>query len=148
MKKAILHLYIPFILAWLATFVVASILQTQVVLYGLAQIDVHIALSDRLLMTWQDIVGLLPTYGLVILVGLAVGFSVAKLITKFTHLSKTYLLPLSGAITMLAILLAMQPILGVTLLAGARTATGIILQMSAGLIGGISFIRIRNNLKK
>lgn len=147
MKKAFLHLYIPFILAWLITFIVASVLQTQMVLYGLSQLDVEIGLSKRLLMTWQDIAGLLPTYGLVILLGLSIGFGVAKLIYKFTNLSRTYLLPLAGALSMLAILLAMQPILGVTLLAGARTATGIALQMLAGLIGGVSFIYIRKNMK-
>jgi uncharacterized membrane protein YeaQ/YmgE (transglycosylase-associated protein family) len=44
---------------------------------------------------------------------------------------------------MAVILIAMQPVLGVTLIAGARSSFGIILQIIAGMIGGFCFMRLR-----
>ncbi|MFT6267662.1 MAG: hypothetical protein ACJAVV_000461 [Alphaproteobacteria bacterium] len=37
----------------------------------------------------------------------------------------------------------MQPVLGVTLIADARSGFGVMLQIIAGLLGGLCFMRLR-----
>lgn len=146
MKSKIWGVIIPFTLAACCTFLLASILQTQMVLFNLTKIQINIPFIDRLVMSWEDLVGLLPSYGVVIVIGLAIGFSIAKLFKKFVKIDNFYLNPIAGALTMLAILLAMQPILGVTLLAGARSTLGITLQMLAGFVGGYVFLILRTKI--
>jgi nucleoside recognition membrane protein YjiH len=141
MKKIALlgHLLI----ASLICFVSASVLQTQMVLFGLSELDINIPIADRLNMSMQDLIGLLPTYGPIVLIGLTIGFSIAKLLLRFTPISSRIIYVIAGGITMLVILLAMQPVLGVTLLAGARSMNGILLQMLSGVLGGICFMILR-----
>lgn len=143
MKKTVLLSH--FVLATIITVVSACILQTQMVLLALGNINVDVTWSQRLYMTWQDLLGLFPSYGAVITIGLLVGFAIAKLIKTYTRLSSPYLYLIAGGCTMAVILTAMQPILGVTLLAGARTALGIVLQIIAGVLGGYCFMRLRHS---
>lgn len=145
MNKLIILLH--FIAASFVTVVSACVLQTQMVLLGLSNINIDISWTDRLSMSWQDLVGLVPSYGIIVIIGLAVGLSVAKLISKKASLSTSYLYVIAGGFTMGVILLAMQPVLGVTLLAGARSALGISLQVVAGLLGGYCFMRLRHKGK-
>ena len=125
-------------------FFFASLLHTQAVLAKLSEINIKIPLSERVETSLQDLLGLAPSYGLVILIALAIAFSIAGLITKKWHLKAQYLYPLAGACAFLIMLLAMQPILNVTLLAGARGTSGLLMQMSAGLIAGICFAWLIN----
>lgn len=144
MKKMLLALH--FILATIVTVVFACLLQTQMVLHELSKLDIQISFSKRLYMSWQDLSGLIPSYGVVILLGLAIGFGIAKLIRKYTPLKSSRLYLFAGAVVMAVILIAMQPVLGVTLVAGARSAIGVILQIIAGTIGGFCFMRLRKPL--
>lgn len=139
-------LALHFILATIVTVVFACLLQTQMVLHELSKLDIQISFSKRLYMSWQDLSGLIPSYGVVILLGLAIGFGIAKLIRKYTPLKSSRLYLFAGAVVMAVILIAMQPVLGVTLVAGARSAIGVILQIIAGTIGGFCFMRLRKPL--
>jgi hypothetical protein len=53
------------------------------------------------------------------------------------------LYPLAGFVAIFVMLLAMQPVLGITLIAGARSTLGIVSQCLAGLIGGWLFMKLR-----
>jgi predicted membrane-bound dolichyl-phosphate-mannose-protein mannosyltransferase len=141
MKKFVLTLH--FILATIVTAMLACLAQTQMVLHGLSQLDVQISFSERLYMSWQDLAGLLPSYGSIILLGLAIGFGATKLIRRYTSIKSPNLYIFAGGAVMAVILIAMQPVLGVTLIAGARSSFGIILQIIAGMIGGFCFMRLR-----
>jgi hypothetical protein len=141
MKKLVLLQY--FVLAACVTFVSVCILQTQMVLLALSNLDIDITWSKRIYMTTQDLLGLFPSYGVVIAIGLAIGFVIAKIIKSYTRLSSYYLYVVAGGFTMAAILMAMHPILGVSLLAGARSTFGIVLQIISGLLGGFCFMRLR-----
>ena len=141
MKK--ISLVIHFFVSVLIAYFFACIFHTQMVIAGLTDIDVVVDLSSRVFMSTQDFVGLALPYGSVVLVGLLIAFLIAKGIKKFTPIESNYIYIVAGGLAMLVILLAMQPILGVTLLAGARTSVGILLQMLAGAIGGIAFVQMR-----
>ncbi len=129
-----------FIPCWAVTYCLASILHSQMVLIGLVQIDVNVPFSQWLAMTAYDLWGLLPAYGSAI----AAAMLIAMLVTTWLvqHQSRAFsatLYMMAGALAMLVMLLAMQPIMQITLIAGARSATGIALQCLAGLIGGFTF---------
>lgn len=141
MKKLLLTLH--FLLATVVTVIFACIAQTQMVLHELSQLEVQISLSKRLYMSWQDLAGLLPSYGSIILLGLAIGFGATKLIRRYTSIKSSNLYIFAGGAVMAVILIAMQPVLGVTLIAGARSSVGIILQIIAGMIGGFCFMSLR-----
>lgn len=123
----------------------AILMHTQMVLADLNAIDISIPIADRFYMMGQDILGLLPKYGIVVLLGLAIAFVIAKLIVVMLNKkspqtkARRYLYPLAGGVAILAILLLMQPILNITLLAGARSLTGMALQILAGVLGGVIF---------
>jgi hypothetical protein len=141
MKKLVLLQH--FLFAVVITFVTACVLQTQMVLLELTKLNIIITWSDRLHMVWQDLLGLLPSYGAIVAIGLGIGFGIAKLVKTYSSINSYRLYILAGGLTMAVILFAMQPVLGVTLLAGARSGLGIGLQIFAGLLGGFIFMYFR-----
>jgi hypothetical protein len=141
MNKA-LTFFRDLLLVTVLTFVLASAFHSQVVLFELIDLGVVINLTDRLSMTIDDIVGLLPTYGVVLLISLLLAFLVGRKLCVYTKLSETIIYPLAGSLGIAAALLAMPPILNITLLAGSRTAAGFISQCLAGAIGGWCFAKI------
>ena len=137
-----IHSALPFFKAyffsWIVTYLLASIFHTQRVLHELAELDVAISVTDRAATTLDDIIGLLPKYGSAIALALLIAFLIAIILTR----RRTRVAPwtiAAGASAMLVMLLAMQPIMNVTLIAGAREAVGIALQCLAGAIGGLFF---------
>lgn len=137
-----LHSALPFFkaygLSWLVTYLLASFFHTQRVLHALTDVDVAIGLQSRLTMTVDDIIGLLPKYGSGIALAMLISLLVAVIITRrFRHTA--VISALAGATGMLVMLLAMQPIMNVTLIAGAREPVGVALQCLAGAVGGLLF---------
>lgn len=127
-----------FLLCWACTYLCASVFHTQMVLHELSKINVVIALEDRLFTTVYDLWGLLPAYGSAIAVALFIALLVtANLTQRFSR--RPYLVPIAGSVAMLTMLLAMYPIMNITLIAGARNAIGLALQMIAGVFGGLAF---------
>ena len=153
MKKFIRHTFFVFIPAWAMGFILASILHTTSVLTELAKIDVSVGLSDWLFMIKQDLLGLLPTYGVIIAVTLALAFYITQYVinrSQSRRLESTSfptrlaLFSAAGAISFWLMLMAMQPILNVTLIAGARSLAGLLAQCLAGLIAGCVFAYLNN----
>lgn len=141
------RLTLRFILAWLATFTLASIAHSQMVLSGLEQQGIVIPPAERLQMTLSDWWGLLPGYGAVIFAGMLIALSVGGWISRKIGALSGLLYPLSGALAMYIMLIAMQPVMDISLIAGARSDTGLILQALAGLIGGWVFYALREKPK-
>ncbi|TRY30584.1 hypothetical protein [Aliiglaciecola sp. M165] len=139
MKKAI-RLFVDFVAAVTACFVLASLFHTQSVLYRLIELGVDIDFSTRLSTSLDDMIGLFPAYGGTIFLALLIGFSVAALIQKIIKRSVPELYLLAGCFAMLTALLAMHPILNITLIAGARSSFGMGLQSIAGIFGGWVFM--------
>ncbi|CAD5290952.1 conserved membrane hypothetical protein [Alteromonas sp. 38] len=138
-----------FVPAWLATFLVASSLHTFQVLKALSSLGVEISFPEWLSTAWKDIVGLLPTYGIIIAIALLLAFSVVTIIRKYAMKHKVTkprfitLTSVAGATSIAVALLAMQPILNVTLIAGARGYDGFLYQCFAGLLGGFIYGLLR-----
>jgi hypothetical protein len=141
MKTLVLLMH--FVCSAAAAVVTACVFQTQMVLLGLTNLGVNITWTNRMYMVGQDLLGLLPTYGIIVTVGLAIGFGVTKAIKKYTRFNNYALYVLAGGVTMLVILFTLHPILHITLLAGARSGFGLLLQIVAGLLGGFIFMSLR-----
>ncbi len=129
------------IIASLIAFTLASVLHTQMVLLGLVNIDITIGVSAWLSTTFQDIWGLFPTYAPVIALALFLAMLVVVFFTKLIPIPKL-LGFIGGATAMLTVLISMQPIMDITLIAGAREPLGFALQCLAGAIGGWVFAKI------
>ncbi|MDM7861769.1 hypothetical protein QTP81_14295 [Alteromonas sp. ASW11-36] len=141
MKNALSWIF-AWLLASICTFVFASIAHSQFVLLELVKIDIAIPAGEWLSMTLSDIIGLSVGYGGAICVAMLLCFGVLSLINKRFNLPVwSYII--FAALAMAVMLLAMQPILNVTLIAGARSTMGFIAQCCAGLIGGYVFARLR-----
>ena len=140
-----LRLCTHFLVAVVFAFVIASLFHSQFVMAELAKVGVEISLNDRLSMSIDDLLGLYPTYGIVIAVSHFISFIVAGLLIKRFKLSPNIVYFLAGGVGVTVALLAMHPILEITLLAGARSTFGFLCQSLAGAIGGLVFSYLRTH---
>ena len=140
-RRAIFH----FVPSWAVGFLLASLFHSISVLLSLVQIGVELNVSDWLSMIWQDVLGLLPTYGAIIAVTLLLAFSITHFIVNRLSLhevkdtssaTRFVLFAAAGGLSFLLMLLAMQPVLNVTLIAGARSTLGLVAQCFAGFFAG------------
>ncbi|MFQ3196766.1 MAG: hypothetical protein ACJAUL_003498 [Paraglaciecola sp.] len=143
--KRFLHLTRHFLLAVLVSFILASLAHSQFVLFELAKVGVQIDMASRVSMTLDDLLGLRQSYGPAIALGLLLAFAVMGAIRKYRPHTTPWVYPLGGALAMLVMLLAMQPIMHITLIAGARTPFGILAQCAAGFAGGWVFMKLRKS---
>ena len=139
-----LRLCTHFLVAVIFAFVLASLFHSQFVMAELSKVGVDILFNDRLSMSIDDLLGLYPTYGIVIAVSYFISFIVAGLLIKRFKLSPYILYCLAGGVGITVALLAMHPILNITLLAGARSTFGFVCQSLAGAIGGMVFANLRS----
>ena len=149
------------LVATIVTFLIASALHTQSVLSGLISVGAEIPLSLRIKTVFVDFAGLLPTYGVIVFVGMLIAMSVALLIANKLlsarhanihqspyQSSQLWLFSLAGAAAVFTLLSAMHPILDVSIIAGARGLSGLLTQSIAGAIGGLVFASVRYKLNK
>ena len=145
------HILFCFIPAWLVAFIFASVLHSHFVLFELVALNIHIPASKWLYMVLDDLSGLLPTYGAIIAVTLTISFFIASRLNSLlekraltlTKNGAAGMFGAAGAVGFLIMLAAMQPILDVTLIAGARSHLGIAAQCIAGFVSGLVYGRLR-----
>ena len=127
-----------FLVSWLFTFTLASLFHSQYVVNQLVDVGVVVSLSDRINLTLDDWLGLLPTYGAIIAIALAIAFfAVVLLIKKFEKYSMV-LFVASGITAFAVVLVAIESIMNIHIIAGAR-GWGFYLQLLAGALGGLLF---------
>lgn len=145
--------YLAFFAAWLTTFTLASFFHSSMVLSELTGLEVKIDIATRLSFVGHDWLGLVGTYGVIILLGLLLSLSFTLPIKKridswrtepsstpFTQL-KWY--AFATGTMMFIVIQAMYPILEITVIAGARGFVGTVLQVLSGVMGGIIFASIK-----
>ena len=127
-----------FLVSWLFTFTLASLFHSQYVVNQLVDVGVVVSLSDRINLTLDDWFGLLPTYGGIIAIALAIAFfAVVLLVKKFKKYSMA-LFVASGITAFAVVLVAIESIMNIHIIAGAR-GWGFYLQLLAGALGGLLF---------
>jgi len=151
MAHFVKHTALPFLITCLCAFMLASVLHSLFVLKALTDIDIDIGLTEALQMIGGDLLGLLPTYGVIIVATLALAFTFARFafLKQQKPASFTALIyALAGMVGFFVMLSAMQPMLNVTLIAGARNTAGFMAQCGAGALAGIVFSWLKQRLSK
>lgn len=141
--RRVLKIMAAWVLAVLATVLVGVVFQTQNVIARLNDIGANVSLTDRLSMTSYDIIHLGSLYGAFIAIAFLIAFLAGGIVFHLAKFGRPFVYVVAGAVAMLIMLLAMKQVFFDThLIAGARDALGISLQMLAGAIGGFVFARV------
>ncbi|KYL34780.1 hypothetical protein A2I98_09680 [Pseudoalteromonas agarivorans] len=127
-----------FLVSWLFTFTLASLFHSQYVVNQLVDVGVVVSLSDRINLTLDDWLGLLPTYGAIIAIALAIAFFAVVLLAKKFKKYSMVLFVASGITAFAVMLVAIESIMNIHIIAGAR-GWGFYLQLLAGALGGLLF---------
>ncbi|MEI8621447.1 hypothetical protein P4S66_11670 [Pseudoalteromonas sp. B129b] len=130
-----------FLISWLFTFTLASLFHSQYVVNQLVDVGVVVSLSDRINLTLDDWLGLLPTYGAIIAIALAIAFFVVFLLAKKLEKYSMVLFVASGITAFAVVLLAIESIMNIHIIAGAR-GWGFYAQLLAGAVGGFTFSQL------
>ncbi|MDN3489509.1 hypothetical protein [Pseudoalteromonas sp. APC 3694] len=137
-----------FLVSWLLTFTLASLFHSQYVVNQLVNVGVVVGFNDRVNLTLEDWLGLLPTYGANIAVALAIAFLVTWFIAKKMNKQGTQLFVIAGVVAFATALIAIESIMNITIIAGAR-GWGFYAQLCAGAVGGYVFAKfIKENKHK
>ncbi|EWS97254.1 hypothetical protein BG00_02760 [Pseudoalteromonas sp. SCSIO_11900] len=137
-----------FLVSWLLTFTLASLFHSQYVVNQLVNVGVIVGFNDRVNLTLEDWLGLLPTYGAIIAVALAIAFLVTWFIAKKMNKQGTQLFVIAGVVAFATALIAIESIMNITIIAGAR-GWGFYAQLCAGAVGGYVFAKfIKENKHK
>ena len=133
-----------FLASWLLTFTLASLFHSQYVVNQLVNVGIEISFSDRVNLTLDDWLGLLPTYGAIIAVALAIAFSVTGLLYRKHPKYGIQLFVIAGVTAFAVALVAIESIMNITIIAGAR-GWGFYTQLIAGAVGGYVFAMLAKN---
>ncbi|MCF6143260.1 MULTISPECIES: hypothetical protein [Pseudoalteromonas] len=133
-----------FLASWLLTFTLASLFHSQYVVNQLVNVGIEISFSDRVNLTLDDWLGLLPTYGAIIAVALAFAFSVTGLLYRKHPKYGIQLFVIAGVTAFAVALVAIESIMNITIIAGAR-GWGFYTQLIAGAVGGYVFAVLAKN---
>lgn len=131
-----------FFSAVLFTYVLASVLSTQIVLGSLQGMGVDVSGMIRLSTTFHDLLGLTSSYLLLIFVAFIVGLPVAAGLTKLMPSHRLALFVLAGFVAIVALHLIMKAVLGLSGIAATRTMAGLLSQGVAGAAGGYLYCRL------
>ena len=127
-----------FLASWLIAFTLASLFHSQYVVNQLMSVGVVIELSDRIKLSIDDWLGLLSTYGIVLIIALALAFLITAYLVKRVKAFAHILFSLAGVTALAVVLLLMQSFMNIHIIAGAR-GFGFYAQLLAGAVSGFIF---------
>ena len=134
-----------FFAAVIVAIILGSIASTHFVLGALTDLGVEIPMSDRLSMTFQDIVGIAPLYGAIIGTGLLVAFVAAIFVTKIAPSLRWFVYLVAGGAAVGITLFTLQTAFGgIMPISGARSTGGFLAQIAVGAIAGYVFATLSN----
>ena len=128
--------------AVLVTYVLASILSTQIILASLQGLGVEVNGAVRLDTTFHDLMGLTSSYLPLILLAFLLGLPVAAGLSRWMPAHRLALFVLGGFVAIVALHLIMKAVLGLSGIAATRTMTGLLMQGVAGAAGGYLYYRL------
>jgi hypothetical protein len=143
----IIKILMYFSFAVLVTFLLVSIVGTQLVLADILSFGLAVALSDRISATIHDIVGLVPMLPLLVSVSFLVAFIFAEIINRFLTGKRTFWYMVAGLTSLPSAIILIKSLMGGTVFAAARTGFGMLLLALCGLLGGWLFARLTQKSK-
>ena len=137
------RVFSAYVVAVLATYVLASVAVTQWNLASLSQMGYEVDAGTRLLTTGQDLLGLVPAYGLMVAVALAIALPVASGIARFAPTLRGFGLVSAGFVAIVCVHVILQQATDVSAVAATRTLGGLLAQGLAGGVGGYLYYLMR-----
>jgi hypothetical protein len=130
--------------AWLlavaVAYLLASATATQSVISSLAGMGLDVTVSARVQMTLSDILGMANMFLPMVAFALLMAFMTAALLCRWLARWRLPLYAVAGAAALITIHLILHLAFGLTPIAIARTAGGLLLQGLAGAAGGVCYI--------
>ncbi len=127
---------VVFASATLVTAVFGSLAQTQLNLQALIDMGMTIELPLRMRSSLSDLLNFAPLWALIVGIGFILAFTVAWMLQRWVWAARSFWYPLAGAVAIAVILALMDSLLGITVIAAARTPTGVALLCFSGALGG------------
>lgn len=135
----IVRLLLAFVVAVVLTAALAVAAHSQFVMAGLRGMGAEIGAGEALRVTFHDIVGMGPMYAMFIAAALLLGFLITGFLWPRVKLSRALSYAIGGGASIGLMLFIMREMLGITVVAGARTPGGFIAQCAVGALGGLVF---------
>lgn len=134
------------LLGWSAAVVTAtltgSVVQSQLNLAAIGALSQRISLGDRLGTTVFDLVNFAPLWGAVVGFGFLLGWPIAGLLVRRWPDGRRVLFPLAGFVAVVTALQVMNAALPVTVVAAARSLSGLLLLALCGALGGWIYLQV------
>jgi len=131
-----------YVLAVVVTAAVGSVVQTQYNLGALAVLGVPVSAEARLSTTLHDLEHFAPLYALVAGLALGLALPVAALLARSRARSRTVVHVLAGAAAIAVALGLMLLVMPVTPIGALRHASGFVLLVAGGAVGGMVYARV------
>jgi hypothetical protein len=128
-----------FLLSVLVATILTCVSSTQLILADVQSFGLDVSFTDRLISTGKDLIGLGPSLFILISPGFLIAFIIAKYASQFIGGNQKLWFMLAGFASFPTTLLIIKLFLGVTILASARTSTGLLIAGCCGLVGGYLF---------
>ena len=138
------RILVSYVVAVLVTYLLGATAATQSVLASLEAMGVVVSVGERLSTTGKDLIGMFPTYGLIIAVALAIALPVATTIAKYLPGWRAFGLVAAGVVALTLPHILMRELLEISPVASTRTIMGLLVQGLAGGLGGYAFYRLRD----
>lgn len=135
-----------YLAAVLTTYLLATAAASLHVASSLASMGIELDSAGRVSMILQDLVGMAGMFLPLIAFALLLAFLVTALLYHLLRRARVLLYALAGATAMLALHLAMNAVFGLTAIAVARSAGGLLLQVLAGAVGGLVYVLLQQRL--
>ncbi len=136
-----------FALAVVTTYLLMSLVGTQLVLADVGSFGLEVSFADRVSASLHDMLGLLPILLALVSVALAVAFSLANRCIRWFAGSGVFWYSFAGLCSMPAALLLIKYFMGITIFAAARSSLGMFLVSLCGLAGGWVFAQLMHKRK-
>ncbi len=128
----------------LVAFTLASLSHTASVLIRLENIGAQLSLPHWIESILIDWVGLLPTYGSLILIGFVIAFNSVRKLNEYLKLNTYLIYGIAGMLTIFIMHFALYMLMNITFIAGTRSTLGYLAHIVSGGIGGLLYGKLLN----
>lgn len=122
--------------------VLGCIASTQFMLAGLVGFGMEVPFADRVAATVHDVIGMGPTYGVIIAVALLPAFGIAAVLLRWVPGPGSFWFAVAGAAAIVVAILVVKFAVGGTVIGGGRTPLGLFTQGLAGGVAGWVFASV------
>jgi hypothetical protein len=138
------RILVAYLVAVLVAYLLGAMAATQSVLASIEGMGVVVTLAERVSTTGKDLIGMFPSYGLIIALALAIALPVATTISRYLPRWRAFGLVSAGVVAIVVPHLLMRELFEITPVAAARTTVGLLVQGLAGGVGGYAFYFMRD----